>query len=400
MIPITKSSSILAFVTLLLAGCAKEAKPAVSPPPEVSVLKVATEPVTITTELPGRVNPMREAEVRARATGILLKRLFEEGAAVEAGSVLFEIDPLPLQAALNSSKAEYARTAATVKEAQATVDRYRELVKISAVSKQVFDQALATLAQAKAELLARKAAVETAELNLGYTRVTAPISGRIGKALVTEGALVSATEATQLAVIRQLDPVYFDVTQSSSDLLRLRRAMEQGSIKSVAPGQASITLILDDGSRYAHPGKLLFSDVSVDPTTGMVTLRGEVPNPENILMPGMFARAELVQGVITNAITVPQRTVARGAAGSASVLVVNGQNKVEMRNIEIDREIGAKVVVASGLKPGEQIIVEGSQKAPPGSSVKTVPFAPPALAKVKPSHISANEGEGSQPSVN
>lgn len=400
MIPFTKSLSVLAFVALFLAGCAGEtAKPAAPPPPEVSVLEVATEPVTITTELPGRVNPMREAQVRARATGILLKRLFEEGAEVEAGSVLFEIDPLPLQAALNSAKAEYARTEATVKEAQATVDRYRELVEISAVSKQVFDQALATLAQAEAELLARKAAVETAELNLGYTKVTAPISGRIGKALVTEGALVSATEATQLAVIRQLNPVYFDITQSSSDLLRLRRALEQGSIRSVAPGEARITLILDDGSRYAHPGKLLFSDVSVDPTTGMVTLRGEVPNPENILMPGMFARAELVQGVITNAIIVPQRTVARGAAGSASVLVVNAENKVEMRNIEIAREIGAKVVVASGLKPGEQIIVEGSQKAPPGSSVKTVPFNPPTLAKAEPPNTPGKGTHGSQPAV-
>lgn len=362
-------------------GCAKSAPtPAAPPSAEVSVLRVASEPVTLTTELPGRVNPMREAQVRARATGILLKRLFEEGSEVKAGDVLFEIDPLPLQAALNSAKAEYARTEAALKEARATVERYTELVTISAVSKQVYDQAMATLAQAEAELLARKAAVETAELNLGYTKVTAPISGRIGKALVTEGALVSATEATQLAVIRQLDPVYFDITQSSSELLKLRRAMERGSVKSVAPGEASITLLLDDGTRYKHPGKLLFSDVSVDPTTGMVTLRGEVPNPENVLMPGMFARAELVQGVITNAITVPQRTVARGPAGSATVLVVNGESKVEVRPIKIDREIGTKVVVSSGLKPGEQIIVEGSQKAPPGSPVTTVPFNQPGIA--------------------
>jgi membrane fusion protein (multidrug efflux system) len=337
---------------------------------------------------------MREAQVRARATGILLKRLFEEGSEVKAGDVLFEIDPLPLQAALNSAKAEYARTEATLKEARATVDRYQELVAISAVSKQVFDQSQAALGQAEAELLARKAAVETAELNLGYTKVTAPITGRIGKALVTEGALVSAIEATQLAVIRQLNPVYLDITQSSSDLLRLRRAMEEGSIKSIAPGQASITLILDDGTRYSHQGKLLFSDVSVDPTTGMVTLRGEVPNPENVLMPGMFARAELIQGVITNALTVPQRTVARGAAGSASVLVVNGDNKVELRPIEIAREIGSKVIVASGLKAGEQIIVEGSQKAPPGSAVKTIPFNPPTIARVDTSNGSI------QPSVN
>jgi membrane fusion protein (multidrug efflux system) len=373
-----------------LTACAKKAPPAAPPPAEVSVLKVATEPITLTTELPGRINPMREAQVRARATGILLKRHFVEGSQVNAGDLLFEIDPLPLQAALNSAKADFARTEAALKEARATVDRYRELVEISAVSKQVFDQALATLAQAEAELLARKAAVETAELNLGYTRVTAPISGRIGKALVTEGALVSATDATQLALIRQLDPVYLDVTQSSTDLLRLRRAMDAGSIKSVAPGEATISLILDDGTRYPHPGRLLFSDVSVDPSSGMVTLRGEVPNPDNLLMPGMFARAELVQGVITNAITVPQRTVARGAAGSASVLVVNDEHKVEARPIEIYREIGSKVVVAGGLKPGEEIIVEGSQKAPPGSTVRTVPFQPaPAMASANKPRVKA-----------
>jgi membrane fusion protein (multidrug efflux system) len=376
-------------------ACGKKVPQQAAPPPaEVSVVKVATEQVTLTTELPGRINPMREAQVRARATGILLKRHFVEGSEVKAGDVLFEIDPLPLQAALNSAKAEYARTEAALKEARATTERYKELVEISAVSKQVFDQAMATLGQAEAELLARKAAVETAELNLGYTKVTAPISGRIGKALVTEGALVSAAEATQLALIRQLDPVYLDITQSSSDLLKLRRAMDEGSIKSVAPGAASITLILDDGSRYAHPGKLLFSDVSVDPTTGMVTLRGEIPNPENMLMPGMFARAELVQGVITNAITVPQRTVARGAAGSASVLVVNEENKVEARPIEIYREIGSKVVVAGGVKPGEEIIVEGSQKAPPGSTVKTVPFeaGPPATRVAKATENKAATG--------
>ena len=383
MIRMTKGALFFCLGATLFVGCGKKAAPPAPPTPEVSVLKVGTEAVTITTELPGRINPMREAQVRARATGILLKRLFEEGSVVKAGDVLFEIDPLPLQAVLNSARAEQARTEAMLKEARATVERYQELVAINAVSKQVFDQAQATLGQAEAELLARKAAVETAELNLSYTKVTAPITGRIGKALVTEGALVSATEATQLALIRQMDPVYLDITQSSSDLMKLRRAMEEGSIRSVAPGQASITLILDDGTRYAHAGKLLFSDVSVDPTTGMVTLRGEVPNPENFLMPGMFARAELVQGVITNAVTVPQRTVARGAGGSASVLVVDAQNKVEMRTIQIDREIGAKVVVARGLKAGEQIIVEGSQKAPPGSVVKAVPFEAPAVAGVK-----------------
>ena len=365
---------------LFLSACGKKAAHAAAPPAELSVLTLKTETVTLTAELAGRINPVREAEVRARATGILLKRNFEEGANVQEGDVLFEIDPAPLQAALNSAKAEYARIEAALKESRATVERYRDLVKISAVSRQVFDEAEATLAQDEAELLAKKAAVETAELNLGYTKVTAPISGRIGKALVTEGALVSATVATQLAVIRQLDPVYLDITQSSTDVLRLRRAMEEGSIASVAPGEASIALMLDDGTRYPHKGRLLFTDVAVDRDTGMVTIRAEVPNPDNVLMPGMFARGELVQGVITNAVTVPQRTVARGAAGSSTVLVVNEENKVEARNITINREVGTKVVVASGLKQGERIIVEGSQKATPGSVVRTVPFNPPAVA--------------------
>lgn len=374
----------LFLAVLFVAGCKKKPASNVAPPtPEVSVLTVRTEAVTVTTELPGRINPVREAQVRARATGILLKRDFEEGANVREGDLLFEIDPAPLQAALNSARAELARVEATLKEAQADVERYRELVKINAVSRQAYDEAEATFAQAEAELQARKASVETAELNLGYTKVTAPISGRIGKALVTEGALVSATEATQLALIRQLDPVYFDITQSSSEVLRLRRAMKAGSIRSTASGEASIGLILEDGSRYTHSGKLLFSDVSVDPSTGMITLRAAVPNPESILMPGMFARGELVQGVISNAVTVPQRTVARGPAGTSTVLVVSDENKVETRKINIDREVGAKVVVASGLKAGERIIVEGSQKAPPGSVVKAVPFDSQTVASAQ-----------------
>jgi membrane fusion protein (multidrug efflux system) len=254
------------------------------------------------------------------------------------------------------------------------------LVAINAVSKQVFDEATATLGQNQAELQADKAAIETAKLNLGYTKVTAPISGRIGKALVTEGALVSAVDATQLALIRQMDPLYLDITQSSTELLRLRKAAAGGVIERDGPGSAEVTLILEDGSKYPHPGKLLFTDVSVDPTTGMVTLRAEVPNPENTLLPGMFARALVTQGVLSNAVTIPQRTVARGAAGTASVLVVNAENKVEARKITIDREVGTKVVVGSGLKAGERVIVEGSQKAPPGAQVKPVPFTESQVA--------------------
>jgi membrane fusion protein (multidrug efflux system) len=367
-----------------LTACSKKnAAPPARPTPEVSVLTVETESVPLITELPGRINPMREAQVRARATGILLKRLFNEGANVKEGDVLFQIDPAPLEAALSSAKAALVKTEAILKESRARVNRYKELVGIDAVSKQVYDEAIATLGQNEAELQANKAAIETAELNLGYAKVTAPISGRIGKALVTEGALVSATDATPLAVIRQLDPVYFDFTQSSTEVLRMKRAMEAGAIQSVGPGEAKLTLILEDGTTYAHSGKLLFSDIAVDPTTGMITLRAEFPNPQNHLMAGMFARAQLIEGVKTDAVTIPQRTVGRGAAGTSTVLVIDKENKVELRNIEIDRSIGNKVVVSKGLKAGERIMVEGSQKAPPGSVVKPVPFAPATTNEVK-----------------
>ena len=366
----------LGLIAVLSACGKRKTKPPALPPVEVSVVTAAAERVNRTIELPGRINSVREAQVRARATGILLKRSFEEGSNVKEGQVLFEIDPAPLQASLNSAKASMAKTEAALKESQATVDRYKELVPINAISKQVYDQAVATLGQNEAELLAAKAAIQTAELNLGYAQVSAPISGRIGKAMVTEGALVSATEATQLAVIRQLDPVYFDFTQSSTEVLRLKRALEKKALESVAPGEARVTLMLEDGTVYQHAGKLLFSDIAVDPTTGTITLRAEVPNPENLLMPGMFARAEIIEAVSANAITIPQRTVSRGAAGKSTVLVVNDENKVEVRTIEVDRIVGNKVVVAKGLKPGERIVVEGSQKAPPGSVVRPVPFAP------------------------
>lgn len=378
-------SLITVFLAAWLTACRKkEANAPAPPPPEISVVRVVSERIDRTTELPGRISAMREAQVRARATGILLKRLFEEGSNVKEDQLLFEIDPAPLLANLSSAKASMSRAQAALNESKANVERYKELVPINAISKQVYDQAVATLGQNEAELLAAKAAVQTAELNLGYARVVAPISGRIGKALVTEGALVSATEATQLAVIRQLDPVYFDFTQSSTELLRLKRALESGALESVAPGEARVTLILEDGTVYRHTGKLLFSDISVDPTTGMVTLRAEFPNPENLLMPGMFARAQFIEGVNTSALTVPQRTVARGAGGASSVLVVTDENKVELRAIETGGAVSNKVIVTKGLKAGERIMVEGSQKAPPGSVVKPVPFDVPARSAAQP----------------
>jgi membrane fusion protein (multidrug efflux system) len=315
-------------LAVLLAACGKKETKTAPPSMEVSVVAVASERIDRATELPGRINAVREAQVRARATGILLKRRFEEGSNVKEGQLLFEIDPAPLQASLSSAKASLARAQAAWNESKATVDRYKELVPINAISKQVYDQAVAVQGQNEAEVLAAQAAVQTAELNLGYAQVTAPISGRIGRALVTEGALVSAVEATQMALIRQLDPVYFDFTQSSTEVLRLKRALEKGSLERAGEGAARVTLILEDGTTYAHAGKLLFTDISVDPTTGMITLRAEFPNPENILMPGMFARARIVEGVNANALTIPQRTVTRGAAGASTVLFVDNQNKV------------------------------------------------------------------------
>jgi len=352
-------------------------------PAEVGVVAAETETVTVTTELPGRINAVRVAEVRARATGILQKRLFEEGATVNAGDLLFEIDPAPLQAAYDSAKAGLAKAEATSAQAQARARRYEALVGVDAVSKQDYDDALAAARLGEAEVLVARAALETAALNLGYAKVTAPISGRIGKALVTEGALVSATEATQLAVIRQLDPIYVNFTESSAEVLKLRRALEAGTWQSLAPGQAKVTLLLEDGTTYDHAGRLLFSDISVDETTDSVTLRAEFPNPDHLLLPGTFVHGRLEQAVAQQAITVPQRAVTRTAGGQATVLVVYAQNQVESRVIRADTVYGDKWIVASGLKAGERVIVEGLQRARPGATVVPVPFQA-AGAKAQP----------------
>ncbi len=345
------------------------------PPPEVGVVTLAPESVALTTELPGRIDPVRVAQVRARVDGIVLHRNFREGADVTNGEVLYEIDPAPYKAALDSANA-------SLMQAQLLVDRYQPLVGINAVSKQDYDNAVSAAAQAKA-------AQEIAAVNFGYCTVTAPISGHIGAALVTEGALVSQSAATEMAVVTQLDPIYCDFTESSTELLRLQRELENGTLKTVAPGEAKVTLLLDDGTTYAQPGKLLFSDVTVDPTSGMVTLRAEFPNPDHLLLPGLFARGVLEQAVDNQAITVLQRGVSVGPNGVASVMVVGADNKVEAREIKIGQAVGNKWVVTDGLKAGESVIVEGLQKFQPGMAVKPVPFdpagggisAPPASAQ-------------------
>ena len=358
----------------LFAGCGQKQQMAAPPPPEVGVVTIQSAPLPITTELPGRIDPERTAEVRARVAGILLKRVFPDGSDVKEGDVLFQIDPAPLQAAYDSAKASQASAEANLKQAQAQADRYEVLVKINAVSKQEYDTAVATAAQDNANVLVAKAALETASLNLGYATVTAPISGRIGKAMATEGALVGQGEATELAVIQQLDPIYFDFTQSSTEGLKLRREFANGQLESIANGEAKISLLLEDGTTYPTAGKLLFSDITVDLTTGMTTMRAEFPNPDDLLLPGMFARARLEQGMDSQAITVPQRGVAYGADGNPTVMVVTPDNKVEVRPVTVGSAEGDKWIVTSGLKSGERVILEGLQKVQPGMTVQPVPF--------------------------
>jgi len=351
-----------AAALLALAGCGRgQPQMGPPPPPQVGVITVQSEPLPITTELPGRIDPVRVSQVRARVDGIVLHRNFLEGDDVTNGEVLYEIDPAPYKAALDSANA-------SLTQAQQLVERYKPLVDINAVSKQDYDNAVSAAAQAKA-------AQEIAAVNFGYCTVTAPISGKIGTALVTEGALVSQSAATEMAVVTQLDPIYFDFTESSTELLKLRQEFDKGQLQKVAPGEAKVTLLLEDGTVYPHEGKLLFSDVTVDPTTGMVTLRAEFPNPNDLLLPGMFARVRLEQAVDSSAITVPQRGVTYGANGKPTVMAVTPDNKVEIRPVTISSAEGNDWIVTSGLKAGDRVILEGLQKVQPGMVVQPVPFS-------------------------
>jgi membrane fusion protein (multidrug efflux system) len=373
-----RAITVATLVAVALSGCGdKKAAQAGAgmPPPQVSVVAVQPENVAVTTELPGRLNPYRVAEVRARAAGIVLKQVYREGSDVKAGDVLFRIDPAPLQANLESAKAQLARAEATSAQAKLQEARFKELVAVNAVSKQEYDNAVASLRQGSADVAAGRAAVQTAKLNLGYATVTSPISGRTSKAQVTEGALVGQGTATLLTTVQQLDPIYLDFSQSSTDLLRLRRAFDSGKLKQVEPGAAKVELVMEDGTPYPLPGKLLFSDVTVDPGTGMVTLRAEFPNPKHELLPGMYVRARLAQAENSNALTVPQQALQRGPGGSASVMVVGADNKVAVRPVKADTAVGNKWIVSSGLNAGDKVIVEGLQKVRPGAPVKAVPAA-------------------------
>jgi membrane fusion protein (multidrug efflux system) len=348
----------------------------------VGVVTVAPGDVGLQTELPGRLEASRVAQVRARAAGILQQRLFREGSDVKAGQALFRIDAEPYAATLQSAKASLARAEANLAQASALAGRYKPLVEQNAVSQQEYANAVAAQKAAEADVAVGKAAVQTASINLNYASVTAPISGRIGRALVTEGALVGQGEATQLAVIQQVNPMYVNFTQSAADAMKLQRALEGGQFKSAGVGAASVRLVLEDGSEYAKPGRLLFSDLTVDAATGQVTLRAEVPNPGGDLLPGLYVRVRLEQAVARDAITLPQQAVTRSAQGD-TVSVVGADGKIEKRTVKVGGQQGGRWVVLDGLKAGEQVMVDGFQKLqmmPPGTPVKAVPWAPAGVA--------------------
>jgi len=350
--------SILA-VAVFLAGCEEQDAPPPQEAPRVGIVTLQAEPLSLTTELPGRTRAYRIAEVRPQVNGIIQKRLFTEGSDVKAGQQLYQIDPSVYEATLKSAQASVASS-------KSLADRYADLVKDQAVSKQAYDEARAASLQAEAEL-------ERARIDVRYTKVLAPISGRIGRSAVTEGALVSNGQAQELATIQQLDPIYVDVTQPARDLLALRRDLEEGRLQKAGENAAKVTLTLEDGSAYPHEGKLEFSEVTVDSGTGSVTLRAVLPNPDKVLLPGMFVHAQLVAGLKSEAILVPQQGVTRNSKGEPTAMVVNAENKVELRPIKTERTIGNRWLVGEGLQPGDRVITEGLQFIQPGVEVDAVP---------------------------
>ncbi len=375
-------SSLLLASALALTACGDKqgAAPGAAggmPPPEVSVVTIAPGKLALTTELPGRIEAVRTADVRARVAGIVQQRVFHEGSDVKAGDVLFRIDPAPFRAAYDSATAAVARAEAVRDQTRAQADRAESLIGKKMISQSDYDLAVANAKQAVADVAAAKAAQETARLNLGYATVTAPISGRIGRALVTEGALVGQGEATQLALIQQVDPLYVNFTQSSVDVLNLKRSLQDGSLQSA--GQAQVAVILEDGSEYPEKGRLLFSDLAVDPGTGSISLRAEIPNKNHLLLPGMYVRVRVEQAVDSKAITVPQRALQRGPQGAYVMLVKDGV--VAQQPVKTDIAQGDLWRVTEGLSGGEQVIVEGLQKVHPGAPAKAVPLgAKPAEA--------------------
>ena len=386
-----KNVSALAAVVIavaLLGACGRKPEQGAGgqpgggmPPPEVGVITVAPQAVGLATELPGRLEASRVAQVRARATGILQKRVFTEGSEVKAGQLLFRIDAAPYQAQAASAQAALARAQATATQATALAERYKPLLEANAISKQEYVNAVASQKTAEADVAASRANIQTAQINLGYASVTAPISGRIGRTLVTEGALVGQGDATALATIQQINPMYVNFTQSTTDVLRLRKAIASGQFKRVGDGAgvdaASVRVILEDGSDYGQPAKLLFSDLTVDPTTGQITLRAEVPNAAGLLLPGMYVRVRLEQAQAEAGIVVPQQAVTRGTNGD-TVMVVGADGKVAPRPVKIGSAVNGQWVVLDGLKIGEQVMVDGFQKLRGNAPVRAVPWQPAA----------------------
>ena len=374
------------LLAVALAACGDKKDPAAAgpggpggapPPPEVGVVTVQPGTVSLSTELPGRLEPSRVAQVRARATGILTKRVFTEGSDVRAGQVLYHVDPAPYQAAQQSAQAQLAQAQASLANASALVARFRPLVAANAVSKQEFDAAVAAEKAAQAQVAAGRAAVRTASINLGYATVTAPISGRIGRSLVTEGALVSAQEGTQLAVIQQTNPLYVNLTQSAGDVLQLRQALQSGQLARSGTNAARVQILLENGQPYAEAGRLLFTDLTVDPGTGQVSLRAEVPNPQQLLLPGMFVRVRLQQAQVENAILLPQQAITRGTPQGDVATVVAADGSFTRRPVTLGEAQGNQWIILGGLQPGEQVMVDGFMKLMPGvKTVKPVPYKP------------------------
>lgn len=377
-------AATFAASSLVLSACspssnAQGAPGGGMPPAEVGVVTVRPADVGLVTELPGRLEASRTAQVRARAAGIVLQRLFKEGSDVKAGQPLFRIDAAPYAAAASSAQAQLARAQANYGQASALAQRYKPLVEANAISKQDYANAVAAEQQAAADVAAAKAAVQTAQINLGYASVTSPISGRIGRALVTEGALVGQGEATPLALVQQINPMYVNFTQSSNEVLALRRSLAQGKLQRAGADGVKVKVVLEDGSAYPMAGRLLFSDLSVDPSTGQVTLRAEVPNPNGLLLPGMYVRVQLEQARLDNAITLPQQAVTRSSTGD-TVIVVDKDGKATPRPVKIGNQQNGQWIITEGLQPGEQVVVDGFQKMRPGAPVKAVPWSPPGAS--------------------
>ena len=375
-LPMRAIASVAVAAPLLLFGCGngpgQQARP--SHVPEVAFVTIAPRSIELTTELPGRTSPYLVSEIRPQVNGIIQKRLFKEGSDVNAGDLLYQIDPAPFQVAYDSAKASLGKAKANLPSIQSRADRYKEVLVDNAVSKQDYDDAAAAVQQAEAEVQYWKTAVEAARINLGYTRVTAPISGRIGRSSVTDGALVTAYQPTALATIQQLDPIYVDVTQSSADLLRLKRNLITGQLTADKDNEKKVRILFGDAPSYSLEGTLQFRDVTVDPSTGSFTLRIVVPNPGHLLLPGMFVRAVVREGIAEKAILVPQQGVSRTPKGEPVALVVDDTDKVQQRMLALDRAIGDQWLVSSGLSAGDRVIVEGGQKVRPGTAVKAVPF--------------------------